>query len=299
MLQPIAGAVDLPDEPLELSAPIAWKIAAELCHKDAVTGESCVWNHGLWQFLRIMGLAGTAANRTAFYQHSIRSFAGSNPEPRILISGTSDYAMLAQIALAAQRTGISPLVTVTDLCETPLYLNRWYAAKIGINIRTVCSDILRLDLPDPFDLICTDSFLGRFPHTEWPQLATRWHSLLRPGGTLLTASQLRLDPGPEKIVFTEEQVIAFSNTVSEKARQFGMRYGITPEDLARAAMQYGQHQSNHPLRSAERLESLLEYAGFRIVALTTNSTGISNSESIRGPSVPGGGKFLCVVATRR
>lgn len=296
MFQPTACAVDLPDEPLAISAPLAWQYAQQMCHKDT-TGASCLWNHGLWQLLRLMRLAGTAANRSGFYQRTLREFMGSNPAPHILVSGTADYAMLAQIALAAQRTGAAPTVTVVDICETPLHLNRWYADRSNIKINTVCSDMLEFEAESPFDMICTDSFLGRFPHARWPEVAARWQALLRPGGRLLTASQLRPSSGQERLVFDESQIIAFRKKVLDSAPQ-PLQAGFTREDLFEAVTQYCRNQSNYPLRSETHLRSLLENAGFNIDEMPSVISASIGYKGFGAPTVSSGGKFLCIVATR-
>ena len=41
------------------SAPLARQMAPRLCRRDSATGESCAWIHGLWQYLRLLGLAST------------------------------------------------------------------------------------------------------------------------------------------------------------------------------------------------------------------------------------------------
>ncbi len=222
-----------------------------------------------------------------------------NPQAHILVSGTADYAMLAQIALAAQRTGASPAVTVVDICETPLHLNRWYAGRSNIKINTVRSDMLEFKPSSLFDMVCTDSFLGRFPHALWPQLAARWQALLRPGGRLLTASQLRPPEGPEKLVFDEPQIIAFRDKVLDKVRQSGIQTGFTDAALAQAITQYCRYQSNYPLRSENHLRLLLENAGFIVDEMPTVISASIKYRNLDAPTVSSGGKFLCVVATRR
>ena len=64
-----------------------------------------------------------------------------------------------------------------DLCATPLRLNEWYAARHGLAVRAVCSDILAFAQASPFDMICTHSFLGRFAPEVRPKLVARWHEL--------------------------------------------------------------------------------------------------------------------------
>lgn len=291
---------DVPDEPLAISAPIAWQHAQKTCRKNPVDDSSCLWNHGLWQFLRLMRLSGTAANRSGFYQRTLRAFFEENRTPRILVSGTADYAMLAQIVFAAQQTGATPDVTVVDICETPLYLNRWYAERRGIQIETVCSNMLDFKSSSSFDMVCTDSFLGRFPHALWPRLMTRWHALLRAdGGRLLTASQLRPASDPDCRVFDEKQTITFRDKVLDVVRQENMRFGLDTEELAHAVTQYCKNQFSYPLRSESQLRQIIENAGFFIDDLPVIISGSIKYKDIDSPTVSVGGKFLCVIATRR
>lgn len=288
--------MNAPDEPLKLSVPIAWQLAHEHCNRNASTGESCLWNHGLWQLLRLLGLAGSASNRGEFYRSAIRDCTRGNPAPRILISGTTDYAMLAQVIAAFAGSGSTPKITVIDICDTPLLLNQWYADRLSCSLLTVRTDILEYEPADRFDLVCSDSFISRFPHAQWPQLASRWHDLLRPGGTLLTSSKVRPDSGPEPLVFSAEEVVVFRNAVLEKSLQHGFQSMIGVEDIAVAAEQYAKHQSNHPLQSAGQLKTLLESADMAVDSLNVNDQ--KSTHGIRAPTVNSSGKYLYVIAHR-
>ena len=115
------------EEPLIESAPLAWRLAPQLCRKDPATGENCAWYHGMWQVLRLMELASSAAQRVEFYRDAIQGSCAGTQTPRILISGAADYAMLAVVIAAFDDRGATPAITVIDHCETPLHLSRWYA----------------------------------------------------------------------------------------------------------------------------------------------------------------------------
>jgi SAM-dependent methyltransferase len=287
------------EEPLLESAPLAWKLAQRVCHTDSATGESCAWNHGLWQILRIMGLAGTAARRAEFYQRAIRASVAETDAPRILISGATDYALLAQVMGAVHGRNARPAITVVDLCETPLHLNRWYADRYSCRIATVRSDLFSYAPVDACDLVCTDSFLGRFPYELWPVLVDKWRALLRPGGTLLTASRLRSGAAPERVVFGAAQARAFQETVWRLAAEWRESLGIEPEEIAHYAGLYAARHFTYPVRSRNQLQMLFEEGGFALHELSTTVRNAGNSEGINGPSVPAaGGEFLTVIATR-
>jgi hypothetical protein len=284
------------EEPVVESAPLAWRMAPQLCHRDAVTGEDCSWYHGLWQFLRLMGLAGSASDRGDFYQRAIQASVARMVAPRILISGAADYAMLAQVIAACHDLSIKPAVTVVDVCETPLHLNRWYGDRASFPVNTSRSNLLDYSPPRLFDLICTDSILGRFPPGQWGTLARKWKALLNPGGAILTASRLRQGAGHERIGFTTDQAQAFRDAVLRGARERHASLGIDPQLLARGAEIYAERQSTYAVRSTDQFQALFEDAGFAIEELSVNQRMTDNSASIKAPTVPRRGEFLQVVA---
>jgi hypothetical protein len=286
------------DEPLEISAALAWQLASAHCRRDPATGVTCAWNHGLWQVLRLLGLVGTAARRGDFYRREIARAAGDGAF-RILISGTSDTAMLALAAQACAGRAVAPDITVIDICDTPLRLNRWYAEQHALPVACVRTDFLDYDPAQPFDLVCTDSFLGRFPHAQWPRVAARWHALLRPGGTLLTASKLAPDSHPgQRIAFSAGQAAAFRDAVRARMLEPGAPAGLDPDLVTQAAAQYAQYQCNHPLRSAGDMQALLENAGFAITRLTPYAHTAGHTAGIQAPSMAADTTFLQVVAVR-
>lgn len=122
------------NEPVWESAPIAQQLARTLCARDADTGESCASYHGFWQYLRPLNLVTTPAHHTEFFRRALpRIEAGCDP-PRVLVSGAADYAMLVQVLIAFQARDVAPCVSVVDRCATPLALNEWYAARVGMPI---------------------------------------------------------------------------------------------------------------------------------------------------------------------
>lgn len=286
------------EEPLLESAPLAWKLALEFCRRDPATGETCAWHHGLWQFLRLMGLAGSAARRGAFYQDATRDALADVKSPRVLISGSTDYAMLALVAAALKDRLEGAAITIVDICETPLRLGQWYAERSGTRLNVARSDILDYDPREHFDLICTDSFISRFPHQQWKGLADKWRALLRPGGSVVTATLLRPDAAVECIRFSEEQVVAFRETVRRLAEERPVIFGNTPADLAASAERYARNQYNHPVRTKDEVRVLLEDAGFAVDRMPMLSPHAENPAGISAPTVPKHGAFLGVIAHR-
>src|ERR1700754_3275813 len=92
------------EEPLALSAPLAWRLAGELCWRGP-EGARCDWFHGIWQVLRLLGLNTTPEHHAAFFCDALdRLPAGSSP--RVLISGSADYSMLAQLLPGFHERGM-------------------------------------------------------------------------------------------------------------------------------------------------------------------------------------------------
>jgi hypothetical protein len=287
------------DEPLEISAPIAWELAARHCRLDPAAGVTCAWNHGLWQVLRLMGIAGTAARRGEFYRRELRKAAANRNELSILISGASDYAMLAQIVREFAGLKTAPVVTVLDICETPLRLNRWYAERAGLPVQTAPSDFLDYAPTEKFDVICADSFIGRFPHDHWQRVADRFHALLRPSGKLLTASRLRTEDASPRITFPADHETVFGDTVRARMLQPGAPAGFDIERVTLAAEQYARLQVNYPLHTEAHLLGPLEQAGFNIESRAHHVHSAGRIEGIRAPSVAAASTFLQIVAVRR
>jgi SAM-dependent methyltransferase len=277
------------DEPLLESAQLARRLAQSLCRTNPATGTHCGTSHGLWQTLRLLGLALSPVYHREFFERALdRMQAGAGPL-RVLVSGAADYAMLAQVVAAFRRRAVPFAVTVLDLCETPLALNRWYSERIGQPIETHCGDIFDYTVDEPFDGICTHSFLAMIPPERRPALLAKWRELLRPGGIAVTVNRVR----------PAHDVRAYCDTVRAKALAFGPSLGIDPDDLARDAERYALEQRFYPLRSAEELRGLFEEAGFLVDELACGPISHGAQDHVVGPTVPGTAEYLRIIATRR
>jgi SAM-dependent methyltransferase len=293
-----AGAGVL-DEPLLESAKIARQLARSLCRRNPATGVHCGPSHGLWQYLRLLGLALSPVYHQDFFRRGLDRMAGAGGPVRILVSGAADYAMLAQVVAAFQGRTQALAATVLDLCETPLALNRWYAERVGQQIETCCSDILDYSADLPFDGISTHSFLAMLPVERRPALLSKWRELLRPGGIAVTVNRVRPAHEESHVVFSAEEVRAYAETVRAKGVAFGPKLGIDPGELARDAETYALEQRFYPVRSAEELRALFEDAGFRVDTLECGPLMQRAQDSTERPTVPGTADYLRIIATRR
>lgn len=285
-------------EPLELSAPIARRLAPQLCRKDPATGEDCSWYHGFWQYLRLMELAVTPAHHADFYRRAFQSVSGGSGAAQVLVSGTTDYSMLAHVLAIYRERGLEPVLTVVDKCDTSLFLNRWYAERASASVECSRADILEYVSATPFDAVCTDNFLGQFSLEERTRLLTKWRELLRPGGTVITVTRVRATAGPAQVGFSPEQVQAFRATVLRKAASMPASLHADPAAMAHAADIYVNRLRTWPVRSREGVQQLFERCGFRVDELSDAPHADTNQQQPKGPASPGSGEQVRIIATR-
>jgi SAM-dependent methyltransferase len=286
------------DEPLELSAPLARQLASRLCRKNPATGDSCEWDHGFWQYLRILGLAAVPKRHADFYREAFEQLVDSSSRPRILISGTADYGMLALVLAAFRERGIKPEVTVVDVCETPLALNRWFAERESVEIHTHCIDLLSYTSDVPFDLICTHSFLGYFIPAQRPALLANWHTLLHPGGAVVTVAPIRPAAACEPTRFTPAQAEAFCAAALKRATEMRGALDIEPEEALRGAQITVSQRRFYSVTSLEEIRSLFEQAGFTMQRQFSVLLVAEVNSEVSGPGTSRSANYAHIIALR-
>jgi SAM-dependent methyltransferase len=274
---------EAPDEALEEAARLAREQAPSLC-------SGCDWNHGLWPTLRLLCLVTEPALHGAFLRPALAAVPGEGP--RVLLSGAADHALLAQVLAA--YAGRSPRITVLDICETPLMLNRWYAGRRGVAIETQRSDILDYEAAGAFDVVCTHAFLGHFDPPKRAALMRKWHSLLQPGGKVITVNRLRPGREPQWVAFSVDQVWAYRARVEEAARARGLQV----PGLGRAAEAYAGRQAMFPLGSAMELGALLREAAFEVERMAVAPLASAKRQQVSLPTVPGSDDYVLLIAVR-
>lgn len=279
------------------SAPLARRMAPQLCRRDPATGESCAWIHGLWQHLRLLGLASTPDHHAEFLFHAMNTVTGEAGTPRVLVSGAADYAMLALVIQGYRERNIRPDVTVVDQCGTPLMLNRWYAERAALEITIRRCDIFDYSENLPFDALCTHSFLSEFPPERRPGILIKWRQLLRPGGVAIIVNRLRPGGGPGPIGVTPEQVRAFGAAVLQQGQTMGAALLCDPFELARDAEVYMSRRIIHAVQR-EEIIVLFENAGFTIEELSCGPLTAAVRHDVTGPTTPGGAEYARIVARR-
>lgn len=182
-------------EPLAESAPLAADWALGHCRIDPATGESCRGYHERWQQRRLEGRDLGFGNDGPVVASLLRGLGRRGDARRVLVCGSADYGLLAMVADALDGCP-APSVTVLDRCETPLMLNRWFAARRSLPIETVRGDALEHRPAQPYDLILVHTLLGFFDDADRHRLIAAWRDALAPGGRVLLSHPLAGGAGP-------------------------------------------------------------------------------------------------------
>jgi hypothetical protein len=286
------------EEPILQSAPLARRVAPELCRMDPATGENCSWYHGFWQYLRALGLITTPEHHSEFFREAFGAVAGASAHPRILVSGAADYSILAHVLWACRQHRAQPSITVIDMCETPLFLNRWYAERVGCDVATHRADVLEFEAPEAFHAICAHSFFGRFLPESRVSLAAAWHRLLKPGGAAIAVNRVRSGAARDRVGFSPEQARAFRDNVVNKALGMAGTLAAAPLELARQAEAYAARHRVYPVHSEEEIRAFFESGGLRVERLTQRAVSKAVDRGVGGPTTLEGAGYACVIGRK-
>jgi len=271
-------------EPLEESAPMAWRLAPRICRRDPVSGEDCSWYHGFWQLLRVMQLVTTPEVDAGFLRDSFAAVRPRGGAARLLICGAADYCVLAHAVASFRERGQSLHVSVVDSCGTPLHLNRWYADRVSQDLETCCGDILEHRAQTGYDAVCAHSFLGHIAPERRESLVAKWRELLVPGGLAVVVNRVRPGFAGSLAAFSEPQSKSFRDSVARAAKSLRGRLPVDPGELVRAAEVFARRRRPWPTRTAGEIIALLERGGFTIERVSDASVPISGRSGENGPT---------------
>jgi hypothetical protein len=280
-------------EPLAETAGEARGLAARHC-------DGCAWYHGVWQYLRLLGVAAAPDRHAAFLFDALTGRARHPEASRVLVSGSADYGMLAHVVRAYEAAGSTVEPTVVDRCETPTLLCQDYGKRAGVVVGAAVTDILDYGPGETFDVICTHSFLSQFPAALRPELMARWRALLRAGGKVVTTTRItpQAADGGERLAFTEGQAAAFCTQVRDEAVRLQGVLDQSPDELVAAARQYTQRLVLHPTRSVDEVAGLFEGGGFIIERLDVRTVTGAVRGGGSGPGTSQTATYAEVVAVR-
>jgi SAM-dependent methyltransferase len=137
--------------------------------------------HALWPYRRLARMCSAAEFGAPIIERTIRTLLSAGGR-RVLIAAAADSGLLATVARAG--AGLEPDITVVDRCETPLELNRQFAAQCSFPVQTQRLDLTKLDLQG-FDIIYGNEILQHFTNDQRVDVLARMKQALRPGGHLV------------------------------------------------------------------------------------------------------------------
>jgi len=258
------------EEPMLKSAPLMKMLSEVLCRGSYLDQEGCAWYHGSWQYLRILDLVSTPTWHSDFYKRALNpdSSVSSNTTPRILVSGAADYSMTAHIIWAYENVNAKCHITVLDLCQTPLWLNKWYATGKDFDTDIICSDILQYSPSIKFDYVVTDAFLTRFENGVKVAVLDKWNDSLTARGKIVTT--VRIDDAPSPVKATPHEASIFSEKVGELANRWQEFISVSPEELSSVGKVYAEKMLSYPFRNLEEVKKLFVQCGFTLTDIEEN-----------------------------
>ncbi|MCL4550131.1 MAG: class I SAM-dependent methyltransferase [Bacteroidetes bacterium] len=259
---------DHPDleEPMLATAPVAEFLSKVLCKGNHIS-EDCSWYHSIWQYLRIFDAVSTPTWHSSFYATALtRVFKSSNKSVSILISGTADYSMLAHVLWTLEKNvDISYKITVLDLCETPLFLCKWYAKLHNTNVEIIAEDIFKYSPSNNFDLIITDAFLTRFPYEDRKKVLIKWKSLLNENGSIVTTVRLGGDSLGIPRKGSEKQSNLFANNIKMNYTFWRNFLSISLTELEEKSKQYASSMTSYSAGQKKDVVNMFSECGFNII----------------------------------
>ena len=253
-------------EPLTRTAALSRRLADHHC-------SGCAWYHGFWPYLRIFRMAASPDRHQDYFLGAL-GVAATTGATRVLVSGAADYSMLAHVMEGWRGAGAPPPdVTVLDRCPTPGLSSSWYAQLCGREIATAVADVVDYTPADPFDVVCTHSFLSQFPPGQRPDLIAAWRRLLRPGGVVVTTARLSPPGAEDRLTFSPAQVDAFAARARAEAERWQPVLEEDPVELADAARRYAERLVVHASFSPADVADLFHDGGFVVERLDEHHVG--------------------------
>jgi hypothetical protein len=294
---PVSPALppDAPDEPLRESAPLMYRFAMQRCAQSNNGWPRCDYYHGAWQFLRALGLVKKAGGHSTFLLGSLADAAATGQYPRVLIAGAADYSLAAHVYSAYR--GFELDLTLVDRCPTPLEITRWYADRENAGLELVQCDLLAHRPGAAHDLIVTSSLLGNFAPDARPALFRALGAMLRPGGKLITTSQVDRDSGLFWS-FSDDQAEALATRARARALETSEQYGFDPDVVESLAREYGLSRRIYRTPTAAELQEDLTSAGFYLERFDLVHEPGGSPDPVTGPSMDEARKDALVVASR-
>ena len=267
-------------------------LAKQCCDSDGV---ECRWYHSNWELLTSLGMVTTSAVHARQLERFLASATkASKDRVSVLISGSTDDALLKMASSSFKRLDIDGDFFAIDLCSTPLELMRLHAENYHLNFKSARTNILSYSPETQFDIILAHAFMGNFDEQQRSELLLKWASLLNPGGSIVTIQRVRPADSPPIVQFTPEQSASFISIALDAALE---DENFTDSDLVfveQAARLFTERFMSYSIRSKQTLEELFFGAGLKFRLLEYQK--MEAMQHLSGPSVPSGGEYAFIVA---
>lgn len=260
-------------------ANFAFKKSLFLC-------ENCDWYHGIWPYLRLLNIGNSSFDEKEFFVENINKVLSVKENLEILISGTADHGMLQAILEYWPKNINYPSITVVDICQTTLEVNKKYGDYLNLDIKTIKSNILEFCEFEKFDLIITHAFLGYFNSNQRKTLIKNWFNSLKNGGKLLTINRIRENMNEDiPIKFTDDQTIKLIDQI-KNSTSISKKFEINQNLLMEKAYEYSKNKMTYPISSANSLKELFINNGFAIEFFETyGKTDLNCGPTTKGNSI--------------
>ena len=255
---------------LRETAPAIADFAAARCAGGYVDAARCSWYHGVWPYLRVLGVVSSPAWHRDFYGKALRQVMEQRhrARPRVLVSGAADFSMLEQVLYCAREArgpAAEADVTVLDLCQTPLESCRLYAERTNTAVCLRKADLLDWrGLGETFDIITTDAVLTRFEREGCAEVISAWRGLLDADAVVVTTVRLHddLDAGRD----FESDIAAFVERVGRLAQLYPSRIFQETGRFLEAAETYARGMRSADIGDEDDIVELFGAGGFDVVS---------------------------------
>ncbi len=254
-------------EPLSESADINYKTAINHCNNGIMSTGDCRWYHSVWQYLRIIDKVSCPEWHASFYEKCFSKLIKNNSHPKILISGTADYSLLAYFYHSLSISKKNADIFVLDTCQTPLKMCKWYADKQGFNINVIHNNVLNLSsLDNKYDMICSDAFLTRFSKEDANKVVKNWYDVLNENGMIITTVRIR-----------DNNTLTTNRSLKEKYilecvnrfQKWEGYFDITLSEFKDMVEKYITNMVSHDLGNEKNIKEIFERNGL-VIDGTTN-----------------------------
>lgn len=239
----------------------------------------CKSYHGVWLYLRLLGILPSVSQDHEFLQSSLKQIARER-KSKVFISGAADFGILSYVLDAYLSERTMSEVTVLDKCPTPLLVNRWYTDRFDVHIRTVEQDFLEFE-SDAFDCVVAHNFLNFFDKQHREYVFDKWAQILAREGMLVLVSNVKpqAEVKARRIGLAEEELLVAR--ALKAWQQHGLDKHITASKLEHLVRGFSKNTISHHVTDFEEIKQNLERTGFSIESIDMQFGSYSNENNQR------------------